>query len=218
MSLILAALVTVQLQIIVRTYDSVGVSPGEMDQARTSVDAILASTGIRPIWRPCHQPACTEPVKPHEVVVRIVTSGPQSAPDSLGFSMVDVSQHAGSLATIYEDRVHALAASAEVESGRLLGRVIAHEVGHMLLGTTSHSRVGLMRALWVTGELRRDSPADWTFSRSESAELRQRVIARTETAAVPAAIVAENETGGSGPFDRRAIVSARRPAQSSTSR
>ena len=190
MSIILAALVTVHLQIVVRTYDSVGVSPGEMEQARAGVGAILASTGIKPIWRPCHQPACTEPVKPHEVAVRIVTSGPQSVPDSLGFSMVDVSQRAGSLATIYEDRVQALAAKADVDRGLLLGRVIAHEIGHMLLGTSSHSRVGLMRAVWVTGELRRDLPSDWMFSGKEAAELRRRVIARTSAPATPASVVA----------------------------
>jgi hypothetical protein len=190
MSLILASLVVAHLQIVVRTYDSVGISPGEMDQARASVDAILASTGIKPIWRPCHQPACTEPVKPHEVVVRIVTSGPQSVRDSLGFSVIDVSQRAGSLATIYEDRVQALAGKAEVNSGLLLGRVMAHEIGHMLLGTSSHSGRGLMRALWVTGELRRDLPSDWTFSGNETAELRRRVIARTRPPAVPTSVVA----------------------------
>ena len=190
MSLILASLVMVQLQIVVRIYDSAHVSPGEMDQARASAEAILASTGIKPIWRPCHQPACTDPVKPHEVMVRIVTSGPQGVNDSLGYSLVDVSQRAGSLATIYADRVQALAGKAEMNNGVLLGRVMVHEIGHMLLGTSRHSLCGLMRALWTTGELRRDLPSDWMFSASETAELRRRVVARTGPPAVPASVVA----------------------------
>ncbi len=193
MSFILAALVTAQLSIVIRTYDSVGVSPADMDRARVGVDAILAHTGIKPVWRPCHQLTCTGPVKPHEVIVRIVASGPASTPGALGYSTVDVSRHAGTLATIFEDRVLALAANARVSSGLLLGRVIAHELGHMLLGTTSHTHGGLMRALWLSGELRRDSPSDWRFTRGEAAELRQRVVVRTASAPPPAAIVAQHE-------------------------
>ena len=193
MTFMMAALVVANLQVVVRTYDSVGVPPGEMDRARAGVGAILASTGIKPIWRPCHQTGCIGPVKPHEVIVRIVASVPQSARDSLGFSVVDASQHAGSLATVYEDRVRALAAGVEVDSGVLLGRVMAHEIGHMLLGTTSHPRVGLMRALWITRELRRDLPSDWTFSGKEAAELRRRLIARTDLAAEPAPDAAHAE-------------------------
>jgi hypothetical protein len=122
---------------------------------------------------------CTGPVKPHEVVLRFVRSSPGSAKDSLGSSLIDASQHAGSLGTIYADRVRALATQAGVDEGELLGRAIAHEIGHMLIGTSEHSRFGLMRAVWVTSELRRGQPSDWIFSGREGAELRQRLEART---------------------------------------
>jgi hypothetical protein len=179
MQLLMAALMAVNLQLVVRVYDSVGVPPADVERARASVGAILASVGIDPIWRPCHASTCTGPVKPHEVVLRFVRSTPGAARDSLGSSLIDVSQHAGSLGTIYTDRVRALATQAGVDEGALLGRAIAHEIGHMLIGTSEHSRVGLMRAVWVTKELRRDQPSDWVFSGREGAELRQRLEART---------------------------------------
>jgi hypothetical protein len=179
MTFLMTALVIVNLQIVVRTYDSVGVAPADMDRARASVGAILASIGIEPIWPPCHETICTGPVKPHEVMVRIVRSGPQSVEGSLGYSVVDVSRHTGSLATIYDDRVHALAEQAGVDPGLLLGRVMAHEIGHILLGTSSHARSGLMRAVWASGELRRDLKSDWVFSGREAADLRRRLVART---------------------------------------
>jgi len=179
MQLVMAALVVVNLQLVVRVYDSVGVPPADVERARASVGAILASVGIDPIWRPCHVSTCTGPVKPHEVVLRFVKSSPGSARDSLGSSLIDVSQHAGSLGTIYADRVRALATQAGVDEGELLGRAIAHEIGHMLIGTSEHSRVGLMRAVWVTNELRRGQASDWVFSGREGAELRQRLEART---------------------------------------
>ena len=177
MTFLMTALMIVNLQIVMRIYDSVGVPPVEMGRARASAGAILASIGLEPIWRPCHVTICIEPVKPHEVLVRIVRSGPLSAKDSLGFSVIDTSLRAGSLATIYEDRVHALGAQAEVDDG-------------LLLGTPNHSRFGLMRALWVSAELRRDLPSDWAFSGREAAELRQRLIARTRPPTAPTTVVA----------------------------
>ena len=179
MTFLMTALLVANLQLDVRIYDSVGLSSADLDRARVSVGAILASVGIEPIWRPCHVSTCTGPVKPHEIAIRIVRSGPQSAKDSLGFAVLDLPQRTGSLATIYQDRVQALAAQAGVDEGELLGRAMAHEIGHILIGTPSHSRLGLMRALWVSGELRRGLPSDWVFSGKEGAELRSRLAART---------------------------------------
>jgi len=179
MTFLMTAFVVAQLQLGVRIYDSVGVSPAELDRARASAAAILTSAGIEPIWRPCHVDACIGPVKPHEIAIRIVRSSPASEKDSLGFSVIDVPRRRGSLGTIYEDRVRDLASQAGVEIGDLLGRAMVHEIGHMLIGTPGHSRFGLMRAVWASSELRRGLPFDWVFSRSEASELRRRLMART---------------------------------------
>jgi hypothetical protein len=179
MTYLLAAALAVNLQLPVRIYDSVGVPPADLTRARISVGAILASAGIEPIWRPCHVAPCIGPVKPHEVVLRLVRSGPSSAKESLGFSVIDVSHRSGSVATIYLDRVDALAIDSAVDPGELLGRAIAHEIGHLLIGSPSHPRAGLMRAVWGSGELRRRLPSDWVFSSREAAELRRQLTART---------------------------------------
>jgi hypothetical protein len=55
----------------------------------------------------------------------------------------------------------------------LLGRAIAHEIGHLLLGSAEHPRLGLMRALWSHDELRGRKPAHWGFSAREAAQMRQ---------------------------------------------
>jgi hypothetical protein len=110
-----------------------------------------------------------------------VKSGPWGARNSLGFSTIDTRKRAGTLATIFADRVEALAGEARVDSSSLLGRVIAHEIGHLLLGTTRHNRHGLMRALWLTTELRRDAPIDWMFSAEEGASMRRHLMERAAT-------------------------------------
>jgi hypothetical protein len=104
--------------------------------------------------------------------------------------VIDVPRHSGSLGTVYEDRVGDLAAQAGVDDGELLGRAMAHEIGHMLIGTSSHARFGLMRAVWASGELRRDMPLDWMFSSKEGSELRRRLTARTAAPTVPESVVA----------------------------
>ena len=55
--------------------------------------------------------------------------------------------------TIDPRLVGAVAAQAEADPSLVLGRAIAHELGHLLIGTTRHSTHGLMRAL-VANKLR----------------------------------------------------------------
>ena len=67
---------------------------------------------------------------------------------------------------------------------------MVHEIGHMLIGTPTHARFGLMRAVWATGELRRGLPSDWVFSKEEGSELRRRLMTRAGPVAVPESVVA----------------------------
>ena len=60
----------------------------------------------------------------------------------------------------------------------LLGRAIAHEIGHLLLDTNQHASTGLMRATWSRSELRRDKPADWHFLGDEADTMRTALATR----------------------------------------
>src|ERR1700710_214527 len=100
MSLLLAALLIASLPLVVRVYDTTGMSAGELELARADVVQTLAAIGIEPIWRPCHATGCIGRPKPHEVSVRIVNSGLVAEGGSLGYSSIDIEQQAGTLATI----------------------------------------------------------------------------------------------------------------------
>lgn len=191
MSLLLTAVLIVKLPLVVRVYDSAGVPPRVFEGARRSAGVTLASIGIEPIWRPCHVTGCISKPKPHEIEIRIVKATASSERGSLGFAAVDVVERRGTLATVYLDRVDALALQAGVDRGELLGRAIAHEVGHLILGSVEHSPYGLMRATWRVDELRRNLSIDWRFSRSQGEELRRRLIARREEAPVVESVIAE---------------------------
>jgi hypothetical protein len=71
----------------------------------------------------------------------------------------------------------------------LLGDVLAHEIGHLLLGSNSHSVSGIMSAHWYGDELRRISEATIFFVPSQSRTIRDRLASRKlDGPAVPGAI------------------------------
>ena len=80
-----------------------------------------------------------------------------------------------------------MATRVGVESGMLLGRVMAHEVGHLLLGSGYPAEAGVMRADWPDALLSREGE-EWRFSRLEAAGMQRRPvsIARDALANAPA--------------------------------
>jgi hypothetical protein len=167
-------------RLVVRTYDTVGLASSETTIARDAVNAILSDAGLRLVWRDC-EASCDAPGS-REVVVRIVTAPKTAASGTLGFAVVDVEQGTGMLATVYADRVKSMARRTGANAGRLMGRAMAHEIGHLLLGTSHHSVAGLMRARWSDGELQRDLGPDWALSRQDIDRIGRVLIALAQGA------------------------------------
>jgi hypothetical protein len=175
------------LSLAARVYDTTGVPPGDRASALAAAHDILKDAGIAVTWLDDDNvPA------PAEVIVRIVMAPAEALPGPLGFSLIDVERRAGTLATVYVDRVRKLATLSGADPGRLLGRAMAHEIGHLLLGTTSHAARGLMRGVWTSVELHRDQAWDWSLSREDVARMRRGLAARLRRPDQPDAIVAEN--------------------------
>jgi hypothetical protein len=183
------------LSLLVRVHDAYDVPSDHLARARTTVEGIMKGAGVAVTWPRC---PCLSPVSPGELVVRIAASVPASTPGSLGFSFVDTGRKAGTLATVFADRVQALAAIAGVDEGELLGRVIAHEISHLLIGTRDHDTHGLMRGEWRASELAQQRPSDWQLSRADGVKIRQ-AIRRRSSESPPAmmAVDADLATGAS---------------------
>ena len=62
--------------------------------------------------------------------------------------------------------------------GRALGRVLAHEIGHVLFDGSRHSRYGLMRASFVPSELVDYRRRAYTLSTTEVVRLAERTARR----------------------------------------
>jgi hypothetical protein len=64
---------------------------------------------------------------------------------------------------------------AERDMGRALGRVLAHEIGHVLLAVRNHDHVGLMRAVFSPMELGSPDRQSFRLSRDGLGRLRSRI-------------------------------------------
>ena len=164
-------------RLVVRTYNTGGVAADPMTRSRGVAGVILQGAGLQAMWRDCTE-GCGDALGPREVMVRIVAAPQGVVAESLGCALIDLQQGAGILATVYSDRIYVVASRTGVDAGTLLGRAIAHEIGHLLLGTARHSAGGVMRALWSDLELQKGLPADWTFARDDVARIGQRVAGK----------------------------------------
>jgi hypothetical protein len=179
---------TIWTEIVVRVYDSTGSDASDRRAALKVAASIVSIASVELAWRTCDRPAqphsstetrfidpCDAPMRPGELAVRILRS--RTTDDSktppLGDALIDGSG-AGVLATIYFDRVEMVAAQTGVDVRTLLGRAIAHELGHLLMATSTHGTYGLMRPLWSQSEIRRHRTHDWLFSPVEIAAIRAR--------------------------------------------
>jgi hypothetical protein len=121
------------------------------------------------------------PLARAELAVRLATAPPHANPVlwlPLGYSLLDLQTRSGALATVYLDRVKWLAGASTSDVATLLGRTIAHELGHLLLGTPEHGRFGVMRAVWSSHMLRNSRPGEWRFSAREAKQMRIAANAR----------------------------------------
>ena len=78
----------------------------------------------------------------------------------------------GVLASIFAGSAADRSARSGVPLPTILGRVTAHEIGHLLLGSNSHSAHGLMRASW---DVKWRHPSEWRFSRDDAAAIRSKM-------------------------------------------
>jgi hypothetical protein len=162
----------------VRIYDVSGTSTDDLTTAVRTAHGILAAADIAAEWSLCASqvpapPAsrCGLPLDATEVTIRLVRG--RAAPTTrgavgMGEAMVDAAERRGTFATVYTERVAWLAGLARADRHILTGRAIAHEIGHLLMGTTAHSRHGLMRAQWSARELQQHNAGDWLFSPTDA--------------------------------------------------
>ena len=168
---------------VVRVYDTAnGDRLARATSIRTAA-AIVSDAGITVAWhdctRPVGQPDCQNPGH-GDLIIRIMPTAPHragAAANSLLLRAAPGEEQAqlGQLATVFQQPVQRIANRARIAPAELLGRTIAHEVGHLLLRTRSHSSTGLMREIWTLEELAANRRDDWHFSPGDRLRLQEQL-------------------------------------------
>ena len=171
-------------EITVRIFNYAGISADEMARAERELMRIFSTTGIQPHWLNC-------PLYPAAVQNAIICPGswlwtdlllrviPLATADrsnnSLGFSLP--SSEGGIVAVIFYDRVEELTKAGVSGVGEILGHAVAHEVGHLLLGSIVHSSSGIMSSPWSREDLKFSR---LLFTRHQARAMRGEVIRRMQ--------------------------------------
>jgi len=139
--------------LVIGLYDYANLSAKEIGRLTETARLVLAGSGIQVAWVHCRgalalgpTAACETEPQTNQLVVRFLPDRPSMAPtDAMGHA--NVTAEGGSYASVFVPAVRAQAPGFEVASDLLMGYVVAHEVGHCLLGPR-HSETGLMRGEW----------------------------------------------------------------------
>jgi hypothetical protein len=165
--------------LVVRVYDQSGGGRADSAKALGVAAEILAGASIRVQWRVCvdprPDPGCDALPANGEREVRLMQS--RDARQSISGNALGhvVDPRTWLQVWMFLDRVAKQSARVGCDLQLLLGRAIAHEIGHLLLKQGKHSPDGLMRATFSDASLRLSQPEDWQFTASQAAAMRARL-------------------------------------------
>ncbi|MBI3279861.1 MAG: hypothetical protein HYZ57_08480 [Acidobacteria bacterium] len=180
-----------QAELTVLLYNCVNLNTSVVSEALDQASRVLGNAGVLIKPAACDEAGggadrCAATGRPTTVVVRIYTS-PQRALrnmdlNSFGFALPSSAPEFGFFAAVFYDRIRLLSNPSPTMLGRVLGHVVAHEVGHLLLTMRGHTASGLMKVPWDKKQLERIDQGSLLFSSAEAAQIRANVLARMRAA------------------------------------
>jgi hypothetical protein len=169
----------------VSVFNDAGVEPSVWSQAQSRATEIMRRSEISLTWLDCGFAVsgmpdlnCSAISYPTHLSVRLVRKVSPVKGDIFGQSFQDAAGE-GNYVLVYYASIKTFRAATTVPAGELLGCVVAHELGHLLLGTASHASTGLMSAVWQDPELRQALRGNLFFTGDEGEHIRLRFAAAT---------------------------------------
>lgn len=178
----------------IHVYNLSPVSPRTVDQAMKAAGRILAGSTVEIVWQTGPLDASEANItdqhagwQSHErdrrdyLVVTILRKFPDSClQGALGYSLPDA--RFGPHALIFGNRVERVSASGGIDLATFLGHAIAHEIGHVLLGSPEHSAVGIMKARWGIADYQNAAMGCMRFTPSQCRAIREQTSIRLQQA------------------------------------
>lgn len=168
-------------QVTVLVINSARVAPAILRQAERESARIFLSAGIEILWVNCGpdspEAGCPEVGGVNQFVLHIVPQATTFTDSVFGVAFLGENGR-GRYGDVFFDGIAAMKEQPPGGDSQLLGAVMTHELGHLLLGAHSHSPVGIMMPVWNPDGLRRIRMGNLFFTSEESSRIRARI--RTE--------------------------------------
>ena len=170
--------------ITVQIYNYSRASPTVLVGAEREAGRILREAGLRAVWLECPvgpstpgpQGLCEKEPEATDLRLRVLGAPlTNKFQDTVfGFTVHPV------LASVYYEYAarRAKIDDAEFEAPIILGCAIAHELGHLLLGTNSHSDSGIMQSRWEPNQFRQLMIGNLVFTTEQSKLMREQARTR----------------------------------------
>lgn len=176
----------------VHFYNDSEVPEAELFAAQRVAQKVLRRANVDVAWQDCTVrpnpsrlfPACASHLRRNDLVLYFVTRLEAHAlgvgKNALGFSIIPDNNDEAQIAYVCYSRVRALSYSTSFTPDELLGLAIAHEIGHLLLGTNEHSNRGILRERWRTRDLEKRYWEEFLFTTEQAQRLQRAVKTRVE--------------------------------------
>ena len=172
----------------VSVFNDAQISEGRVARAERVAGELFAHAGIHIDWINCgraaetteEQAMCNEAAFPAHLEVRLRERSLNLSASTLGLSYLGA-DGIGSHADLFYVGIAPIEQEVRLSAETILGLAMAHEVGHLLLGSNSHSSSGIMRARWQRQELFAAGKGTLGFSKAEARKMQNRL----ERARVP---------------------------------
>lgn len=178
-------------QITIRIYDYAGIEPRLLQRARQQAAKILERAGVASRWEKCRtslveaeqDASCAQRAGAALIQLRIFPGNMAkkiaSAETQFGYSL-PLDGDFGIIAGVYLDRTLNFARLMGLDAEVVLGYTMAHEIGHLLLGSHSHASQGIMRPTWGERDIHLAKTGVLGFTASQARRMQLQVVQRVE--------------------------------------
>jgi len=161
-----------QARIVIHVDNYAGISRADRSPAESEVTRILATAGVRAVWAREGDRADASGLHVRVQLLSREMAMQKIETEGLADTVFGRSARDAGRAYIFTHRIAKVPVQKSDDFRRLLGRVIAHEVGHLVLPGHSHSLRGIMRA-----DLGVRSNSGYHFTTEQGVAIRARLAA-----------------------------------------
>ncbi len=167
----------VSIALVLQMHNLAGAPPAMVARAESEVTRMYDEVGVRVDWdRPDPSHATANDVV-RVILLEFEGGELRRIPDTV---MGAATRTPGGtrIAYVFYRRVRSEAERHSVSTPFVLACAIAHELGHLLMPGTGHSRDGIMRACWNRADFTRADQSSLRFSREQIALMRAQLTVR----------------------------------------